>query len=152
DHPDAATLEPRVSRGIEGRRFRDLEPAVAEEDRRCVAGFLEILGAHDEERHARSVFARGEEPIACELRGIDRYPERVPDARLSGLDRRLDDLGRASEGFERVIKEVMVGLAAQVGNRAEGRYLGWGSGLAVFVASLHRVPDVFQVDEREPVT
>src|SRR5205823_9946500 len=68
---DAPQLEPLDIADAKARRQRDVEAAVAEQDRRIAAVELEPLAADDDHRHARAVFALVKDLSRLELPRIE---------------------------------------------------------------------------------
>ena len=70
DGVGAAHLQPRLNRGAESRRQRDVEAAVAVQHHRLVAVARRILAADDEHGHARAVLGVVEHLFGHERREI----------------------------------------------------------------------------------
>ena len=78
-HIHAAHLEPQQPADRERRRQRDVEPAVAVEQRRVVAVALQALLGRDEHRHLGPVLARDERLRHLVIVGVALRPGPLPE-------------------------------------------------------------------------
>ena len=117
DGVDAAHLEPSEHGGRERRRERHIEPAVAVEHRRRVAGLHEILAVGDEHRHTRTVLAGVEHLLRDIGRGITRDLRFAP-----GADRLRADVEtqHAARGEVVGVGEESLGVLAVAAEAANG--------------------------------
>ncbi len=118
DGVDAAHLEPGDRARREGRRHRDVEAAVAGEQRRVLAVARRPLARGDEQRDPRAVL-RGIEDLHRLVGGRIEGQLRLAEDRARARGRiAAEDRGRAGEGRERV-EELAVAPASRHRHVAE---------------------------------
>ena len=136
DRVDAAHLEPHQPADAERRRERDVEAAVAVEQRRMAAVELDVLAVHDEHRDLGAVLAREEDLLGLVGREIGGKLGPVDLAPLAARDRHpIDRLG-LSEGLEREERLVVLPTVGETVGGAERRQVDEPDLAAV------RVPDL----------
>ena len=102
---NAAHFEPDQVAHAEGRRERNIESAVAVQERGCVAVGLETLFVGDEHGHLHAVLARDPNLSGLEVVRLERHLGLLPESALPGLEVVAVDAsghgeaGEAEEGF-----------------------------------------------------
>ena len=142
---DAAHLHPHQVADAEGRRQRDVEAAVAIQQRRVLAVELQAFLVGDDHRHARAVFAVVEDLLRFVVRRVEIDLRRAEDRAAArphvvAVDRRRRRVAReAVEGL------LVRALAAEAAGGADAGQLDLAHLLAAQVIHLDLRVRVFQV-------
>ena len=120
---DAAHLQPRQPRDREARQQRNVETAVAVQQRRIRAVELDPFLMDDEHRHARAVLAAVENLLHFVIVGVELQLRPAEQAAFARGDVVVIDARRRGEAGKRVERLVVGPLAAEAAAAADARKL-----------------------------
>ncbi len=142
---DAAQFEPGGDGGRKCRLQRDIETAVAVENRRIAAVVREPFARGDEHRHARAVAAGVENLLRLVLRRIERDLGRAPHAAMEQGQVVAIHGGRRRVTGKSIESLRVVRAPAEAGGRADAGQGDLAERLALFVEQAHFAVRVLHV-------
>ena len=149
ERESAARLQPGEARGSEARRQRDVESAIAIEQRRRGAG--RILAAHDEHRHARPVL-RGIDhlfdPVIVGRKGDFGFGEHL---RFAAIDIEAIDRARLVEAGEAVEGLAVARLPSEARDRSDAGKIEFAGAIAIEIVIDRAAARILHEFDHQPV-